>query len=269
MNSDATTAWEQSRLDELRKYAILDTKDTKDTKADPALDRITQLAATICQTPIAAITFIDEQHEWYKSVYGAHYMAQDRALAPGNLVVKDRSFVMISHLSQRLRYTDKVQIDPANSCVFYAAVPLLSENGLPLGTLAVHDFVTRQLTQPQQNALVTLAEQVMTHIELDQQRQAHQRLTKDLAHLNLALFKQAEERHQHAQSLIAIASDTARIAGWAIRLPEQELIWPEEAAQLHEMPKAYHQPTLEEVFAYSVPEYRHIVRSAYQRWHTV
>jgi len=152
---------EVRRLAELRAYQVLD------TPAEPAFDEITKLAAYVCGTPSAVVTFIDEKRQWFKSKYGF-----------GGVTETERSIAFCSHTieSPELLVVLDATLDPrfaANPAViapprvrFYAGAPLVMPSGNILGALAVFDYRARSLDEGQRDALGALAHQVVAQLEL-------------------------------------------------------------------------------------------------------
>lgn len=155
---------ETERLDALRSYQILD------TNPEQVFDELTQLAAFICGTPMAAVSFIDKNRQWLKSQIG---------LTPGESP-RQHAFCQHAMLVPGLYEINDAQRDPlfaSNPLVtgephirFYAGAPLLSAEGQPLGALCTIDTVPRALSEEQREALNILARQVMSHLELRRAR---------------------------------------------------------------------------------------------------
>lgn len=161
------------RLEALHRYQILD------TPPETAFDKLTQLAAQICQTPVALITFVDANRQWFKSRFGAEMTESPMEAGFCPFVVKSgHSLVILDTLADERFATNPVVVAPPH-VRFYAGVPLIATNGHLLGTLCVFDFVPRQLNQEQINALQTLSDQVMT--QLDLQFTARQVMQRDAA----------------------------------------------------------------------------------------
>ncbi|MGC1307993.1 MAG: ATP-binding protein [Phormidesmis sp.] len=147
------------RLAALRQYNILD------TPAEPEFDDITQLAADIYKTPLAFITFIDSDRQFFKSSVGSQL---SEAPLEGGLCP------FVATLHERLIVPD-ASADPrfaAHSAVaelgirFYAGVPLVTAEGQAIGTLCVMDTVLRELQPSQLDSLTALARQVISQLSL-------------------------------------------------------------------------------------------------------
>ena len=203
---------ERHRLATLHRYQILD------TAREAAFDDITQLAALICGTPMALISLVDDDRQWFKSELGlgvsetpigssicAHAIRQ-----PGLFVVPD------TLADVRFVHNPLVTGDP--NLRFYAGAPLHTADGVPLGTVCVLDSQPRSLSAQQAEALQALARQTMAQIELRQ------------------LLAQSQESNHYRRQLMAIAGHDlktpVRTAAYAIR-KVQRVITPEQGAPLN------------------------------------
>ncbi len=150
---------EAARLEMLRQYEILD------TEPEETFNDLTRLAAYICGTPIALITLIDMDRQWFKARTGMSQQETSRdisfcshaILQTGPMVVRDAMD------DERFARNPMVLSDPYIR--FYAGSPLVTPEGFVLGTLCVIDRVPRDLTQEQVAALRALGNQVITQLE--------------------------------------------------------------------------------------------------------
>lgn len=153
-------AGEADRIKTLREYQILD------SEPEPVFDDITKLAAMICQAPIAAITFIDENRQWFKSEVGFGFpeIPLNASICAYAILEKDLLVVPDTTKDPRFIHNPLVQGNP--HLRFYAGAVIKAANNQPLGTLCVLDSQVRELNEQQQFALKTLARQVMAQMEL-------------------------------------------------------------------------------------------------------
>ncbi len=179
---------EQARLEELRQYAVLD------TAPEQAYDDITLLASTICETPIALVSLVDEDRQWFKSRVGleATETPRDLAFCAHAIVGPDDLFV-VPDASLDARFSDNPLVTGAPDIRFYAGAPLVTSSGAALGTLCVIDREPRELTEGQTEALRALTRQVMAQLELRRAYAILQDDTERLARYQEQLIAKSSE----------------------------------------------------------------------------
>ncbi len=184
---------EEERLAALREFKVLD------SEPEEAFDAATRLAALICQTPKALITFVDADRQWFKSRLGFDERETSRdvsfcahaILQPGPLVVRD------TQTDDRFRDNPFVLSSPYIR--FYAGAPLTTAEGHKLGTLCVLDTVPRVLFADQVAALELLSTQVMALLNM----------RRTVAYLESALNRQREKSAGLEARLRALVGDAA------------------------------------------------------------
>ena len=155
---------EEARLQTLRKYHILD------TEPEIAFDDLALLASHICETPMAAISLVDEDRQWFKARIGFTTAQTPRSISFCTHAIQQRDIFIVPDAlkDERLRNNPQVTGDP--HIRFYAGAPLLAREGHALGTLCVVDHKPRQLTGTQLEALAALCRQVEAQLELRRRR---------------------------------------------------------------------------------------------------
>ena len=151
---------EDLRLAALRSYAVMDTPPERE------FDDIVGIAAHICGVPIAIISLIDDARTWAKSVVGIDFKELPRETSFCWHVIDQPDVFIIRDAMQDPRFSDHPLVEGEPKLRFYAGVPITSPSGLALGSLCVLDKVTRDLSPEQTSALVALARQVTTMLEL-------------------------------------------------------------------------------------------------------
>jgi PAS domain S-box-containing protein len=155
---------ENKRLDALNSYNVLDTLPEKE------YDAITRLASYICQVPIALITLIDTDRQWFKSKVGLDAVETPRADAFCNYTILDDEILEITDATQNDTFKNNVFVTGAPDVRFYAGAPLIDPDGHRLGSLCVIDSVPRKLSPEQRDALRTLASEVISRLVLSKQK---------------------------------------------------------------------------------------------------
>jgi GAF domain-containing protein len=155
------------RLALLAKYNILDTPPEAD------FDDLTHLAATLCGTPIALISLLDADRQWFKSRCGleATETPIEQAICAHAVAQSDlgNTFI-VADAAQDARFAENPLVTGDIGLRFYAGQSLIARDGTPVGTICVVDRVARPdgLNATQQQALRVLARQVVAQMELRQ-----------------------------------------------------------------------------------------------------
>jgi diguanylate cyclase (GGDEF)-like protein len=152
---------EIKRVGELRSYAVLD------TGAELAYDDVVRLASFICDTPIALISLIDEDRQWFKAKVGLNYMETPRGQAfCAHAITHPDAVMEVRDAQLDPRFSGNPLVTGEAGVRFYAGAPLVTASGAALGTVCVIDRVPRQLTDAQTEALKALSRQVVNILAL-------------------------------------------------------------------------------------------------------
>ncbi|MFQ2704419.1 ATP-binding protein [Aeromonas caviae] len=159
----------QLPLNEPGRLAALLAFDLLDTPAEAMFDNITMLAAQICNTPIALISLVDAERQWFKSRVGLSVSETPRELAFCAHAINDDELFEIENALLDPRFRDNPLVTSDPDIRFYAGMPLSDGHGHNLGTLCVIDRQPRQLNEQQRQSLKLLAQQTVQLFELRQQ----------------------------------------------------------------------------------------------------
>ena len=151
---------EDIRLNKLYELDILDTIE------EQAYDDLTKLAAEICQTPIALVSLVDKERQWFKSHHGLDARETPRDIAFCSHAILDDKVFIIEDSSKDERFFDNPLATGAPHVTFYAGAPLIMSDQRKLGTLCVISDTPKKLSASQKEALSALARQVVTQLEL-------------------------------------------------------------------------------------------------------
>jgi len=151
---------ETKRLEALRQYNILD------TPAEQAYDDITTLAAFICDVPIALVSLVDRDRQWFKSKVGLEVNETSRDVSFCAHVILDKTLMVVNDAVEDDRFSANPLVTCAPNIRFYAGVPLITPSGEAIGTLCVIDRQPRELSEKQLQTLQALARQVVMQLEL-------------------------------------------------------------------------------------------------------
>ena len=163
-------------MDEHARQRDLDTYRVLDTLPEPAYEDIVRLASMLCGTPIALVSLLDRDRQWFKARLGMDREQTRRDEAFCDHAIRSPGQLMeVPDARLDSRFVDNPLVTGSDNVRFYAGMPLVTPGGAAIGTLCVLDSEPRELDDTQRQALASLARLTMNmldahHREIDLQR---------------------------------------------------------------------------------------------------
>ena len=186
---------EAARVAALRNYAILD------TEPEQAFDDLVLLASFICKTPIALISLVDEDRQWFKSKVGVSISETPREIAFCATAIQQPDVFVVPDTLNDERFRNNPLVVSEPNVRFYAGAPLIDRDGNALGTLCVIDRIPREFGPDQQTALKALSRLVLAQLEF----------RRNLMLLKEALNDRTKEEHERQRDLIKLQETLLRV----------------------------------------------------------
>tara|TARA_R110002049_G_scaffold302103_1_gene494693 strand:+ start:279 stop:1241 length:963 start_codon:yes stop_codon:yes gene_type:complete len=149
---------EQERLESLRALNLLD------TLSEERFDRLTRIAKRMFDVPIALVSLIDENRQWFKSCNGLEVNETPRDISFCGHAILDDDVFIIPNTMQDARFADNPLVREEPHIRFYAGCPISSPDGNKLGTLCIIDHQPRNLDSDDIAALKDLAAMVESEL---------------------------------------------------------------------------------------------------------
>jgi two-component system NtrC family sensor kinase len=191
---------DRDRVAALQKYAILD------TEPEQAFDDLTLLASFVCKTPIALISLVDEDRQWFKSKIGMDACQTSRDIAFCSVAIQQTEVMVVPDTLQDERFRNNPLVVSGPRIRFYAGAPLINEEGYALGTLCVVDRTPREFGADQKEALQALGRLVLAQLEF----------RRNLQLLKEALTDRTQAEHDRERELLKVQQTLTRVLGLRI-----------------------------------------------------
>ena len=184
-----------ARVASLQKYAILD------TEPEQTFDDLVLLASFICNTPIALISLVDADRQWFKSSVGVSISETPREFAFCDTAIRQPDILVVPDTLNDERFRDNPFVVSEPNIRFYAGAPLVNEDGYALGTICVIDRTPREFGPGQVEALRALSRLVLAQLEL----------RRNLMLLREALTDRTKEEHEREVELVKVQQTLLRV----------------------------------------------------------
>jgi len=197
-SSPPTPRNEPKRLEALRRYRVLD------TPPEQPFEDLASLASHICGAPIALISLVDEDRQWFKSRVDFAAAETPRDIAFCAHAISGRDVLVVPDATADRRFAENPMVLRDPKIRFYAGAPLVTSDGYALGTICVMDRKPRTLTPEQTEALRALSRQVVAQLEL------RRRLLLEREHAGEALHEKEESLRVLVDQMPAVFWTTDR-----------------------------------------------------------
>ncbi len=194
---------EAARLNALARYDVLD------TPPEAFFDRLTRLGARFFGVPIALVSFVDKERQWFKSCFGADLTQTSREVSFCAHALEHRDVLVVEDATQDARFAQNPLVTGEMGIRFYAGAPLRTPDGYVLGTLCLIARAPRSFSAEEQATLQDFAAMAMDELELRREVAARRRTEERLRLIEAAVA--------HAEDAIVITEvDPEGRGGWRV-----------------------------------------------------
>ncbi len=202
--------------DEEDRVLSLEHLDILDSVPEQNFDDVVLLATTLCDTPIALVSLVDRERQWFKACVGLDVRETHRDLAfCAHAILEPDDVLVVEDATEDPRFQHSALVLGEPHIRFYAGAPIRTDAGHPLGTVCVIDTKPRTLPAHQRQALQALARQTAALLQLrllEQQRERRASKLLDKLEQAKARHRKAEESLRHARRVSSLGMLTASIA---------------------------------------------------------
>lgn len=259
MPAAAIPADEESRLATLRALAVLD------SGVEPLFDALTKAAVAATGRPIALISLVDADRQWFKSNVGLPDVSEtprDSAFCAHAILGCET--LEVADAQNDPRFADNPLVTGEPKIRFYAGAPITLHDGMRMGTLCVIDRKPGALDEPQRVALEQLARAAAEALELRRYaigEHAEQEREAAAMRQQMESARSLQQRLHASEAFLERSAQLAGVGGWELDMVTRRLSWTDQACRIHDLPPGY-QPTLEEAVQFFEPEARARIETA-------
>lgn len=231
---------EAARLRVLSDYGVLD------TAPEAAFDRIAQLAAQLFDAPMALVSLVDADRQWFKAAVGLDvaYTPREFAFCAHAIALEPHAVMVVADAAHDPRFAANPLVTGEPDIRFYAGAVLTTPTGDNLGTLCVLDRKPRaDLPERERAKLRTLAGIVVDELEL----------------------RRARRQVEAKQSLLAMAERIGGVGHWRLEAAERRIEWSDELYRIHGVSRADFDPQYGEALGFFDPADQAIIVAYVER----
>ena len=238
---------ETDRLAALHHLAIMDTPN------EAHFDAVCRLARDLFSVPIALVSLVDEDRQWFKAKCGTDLDGTERSIAFCNYTIVSDDVLVVEDATRDARFAANPLVHGEQAIRFYAGAPLILQSGIRVGALCIKDTVARALSPEQVRQLRDLAQIVVAHLRLREAQRGHE--------AEIAERLRVERRLRGAAEFQAIAEETARLGHWRIDVDGRTIAWSAGIASVFGRNAVLDVLALEEHLGFYHPDDRAAVRA--------
>lgn len=154
---------------EKQRQRAVDKLEILDTLPEDAFERVTRMTAKIMDTPIACVTIVDKNRQWFKSKVGLEASETERRVSFCGHAINTKSLFIVTNAKEDSRFRDNPLVTSDPNIAFYIGVPVLSPDGYAVGTLCAISDSPKNPTGDQQKLMIDLAKIVESELSLREQ----------------------------------------------------------------------------------------------------
>ena len=228
---ETTIKAEAQRIATLKAYGVLD------TSPEAAFDRLTALASNLFSAPIALVSLVDEERQWFKSKRGLDVCSTSRdvAFCAHAIAMGPNAIMVVEDAIKDPRFCDNPLVTGVPGIRFYAGATLTTSDGVNLGTLCVID--TKPRRRPRSIKINQL--KMLAQIAVD---------ALELGRVNRLMSEK--------QRLLKMAEQISGVGHWRVDLSTNKPVWSDGVYTIHGVDRASFDPSLDDALAFFEPEDR-------------
>lgn len=262
MPAAAIPADEELRLASLRALAVLD------SGAEPLFDALTRTAAAVTGRPIALISLVDADRQWFKSNTGLPGVEETpRSSAFCAHAILGTALLEVADARLDPRFADNPLVTGEPGIRSYAGAPIILRDGSRIGTLCVIGREPGALDDRQRETLTQLARAVAEALELRRfavSEHAAQERGSAMLRRQLESASALEQKLRASELLLERTGRLAGVGGWELDLRTNEVTWSDQTCRIHNVPPGF-QPSLDEAVNFYDPAARPLIEAALRK----